>query len=431
MAENETNHHQDKPHCISYVLYYMLMFFSYWFGAARLDQNGDGEFDPSDVEAYLNDKGYLTNNFKQSKTRNAKKDKKEGKSGGPSSSPSATATSELPGAEDPMGFGEDAEAVEGEGDVKVVEALLDGQRAPLFIILECIACFGLWLATALMTSSGNFFQLKAGADWFAPDFTDLRLSTDCYDQRFQAWRWFTYQFTHVGCMHVTMNVFLLVIMGVPLEGLHGTLRMFVMFNVGVFGGACCHFVNDAHTIVVGCSGGCYALIGMHFADLFMNWFSKKFRVATLLFVTLLMAVDLTTYMMSLSSENVSHSAHVGGFIAGIVVGVAIGKNLRRTKAECVFQIVMIFVGTGLVCFCFVWSGLNFAQKSVWEASRGELGYCWWRQVWNYTVDEMNWNCVKCGTQACINVWGDVTYNQKNAPVSRHVCDSIGWYYDDR
>merc|ERR1719277_1272699 len=126
---------------------------------------------------------------------------------------------------------------------------------------------------------------KAGIDSFKPCWVDLRLSTGCgdalQDQRFQAWRWLTYQWTHVGIMHVLMNVFLNCLLGIPLEGLHGPLRMAVMFNVGVFGGACCYFLSDAHTVVVGCSGGCYALIGMHVADLIMNWAQKKFRWPTL------------------------------------------------------------------------------------------------------------------------------------------------------
>lgn len=100
----------------------------------------------------------------------------------------------------------------------------------------------------------------------------LRLAGDsCEDLRAQVWRWWTYQFTHVGAVHVMMNAALNVVLGIPLELMHGSLRVALMFNIGVVGGAMCYSVNDAHTVVVGCSGGCYALIGTHIADLLMNW----------------------------------------------------------------------------------------------------------------------------------------------------------------
>merc|ERR1719210_934300 len=72
-----------------------------------------------------------------------------------------------------------------------------------------------------------------------------------------------------------MNCLLALIFGISLEGFHGPIRMFIMFNVGVFGGACCYFVSDVHTRVVGMSGGCYALVGMHFGDVLMNFHEQR------------------------------------------------------------------------------------------------------------------------------------------------------------
>merc|ERR1719401_546484 len=112
----------------------------------------------------------------------------------------------------------------------------------------------------------------------APGWTDLRLAgSACEDYRPQAWRWLTYQFTHGGALHALMNAFMLAMLGVPLEGLHGHLRILLMFNCGVLGGAASHVINDAHRPLVGCSGGVYALIGVHVAELAMNWSEKRFR----------------------------------------------------------------------------------------------------------------------------------------------------------
>lgn len=42
------------------------------------------------------------------------------------------------------------------------------------------------------------------------------------DVRSQFYRWFSYQFSHIGIKHVGMNMFMNLIMGIPLEKFHGT-----------------------------------------------------------------------------------------------------------------------------------------------------------------------------------------------------------------
>merc|ERR1719330_1127735 len=151
-----------------------------------------------------------------------------------------------------------------------------------------------------------------------------------------------------------MNSFLCAVLGVPLEALHGSIRMTIMFNIGVLGGACAYFVADAHRVVVGCSGGCYALIGMHFADHFLNWERKKFRLPTIVFLLFLIAVDVFTYIVSLSASNSSHSAHVGGFIAGSMIGIVLGRNLEVSNVEKVLMVLLFLLGVAAFCVCVIW-----------------------------------------------------------------------------
>merc|ERR1719264_457212 len=118
------------------------------------------------------------------------------------------------------------------------------------------------------------------------------------------------------------------LLGIPLEGLHGPWWTMFMYNVGVFGGACCYWLGDNHKSVVGMSGGCYALIGMHIANLLLNWKEQKFRKPTLVFIFALTVVDVLAYALSLGPNNASHAAHLGGFLAGTLVGVVFGKNVK-------------------------------------------------------------------------------------------------------
>jgi len=311
--------------------------------------------------------------------------------------------------------------------------LIEKQQVPWFITLECLVCFGLWFFFAIkggVNSDADPLQIKAGLDNIAPEMTDLRWAgPNCEDYRVQPWRWLSYQFTHVGAMHVLMNIFLCMMLGIPLEGLHGALRMVLMFNVGVLGGSFFYFLTDGHTAVVGCSGGCYALIGIHVADLIMNWKQKKFRLPTLVFLFLLVAVDVFSYAMSLSSENASHAAHIGGGIAGVIIGVLICKNLKMYRHEKVLMVILFFLGLGLAAFSLYWIfSAETGPLNMIEKSEGQTGYCWVRQVYLPSVDETQWLCVRCGTTKCIEEWSAQKYLET---VSLLVCKDKGWYFDGR
>merc|ERR1712176_1626954 len=129
-----------------------------------------------------------------------------------------------------------------------------------------------------------------------------------------------------------VNMTQCILLGIPLEAFHGTIKMLLMFNLGVFGGACCCAISATHDVIVGMSGGCYALLGMHFADLIMNWKQKRFRIPTLILLLTLAEVDIVSSLFVMTTGK-SNSAHVGGFVVGIILGIQIGTNLYVNNAE--------------------------------------------------------------------------------------------------
>lgn len=456
MADEDPDN-EKRANGISYVLFYVVLFFAYWFGSRQFDKDGDGDFDPDDVQAYLAEKGFLS----RKKAPQGKGDKASKRSQ-PRAKEKQTTNQEVgDAAEGATADGKDVAEGDspengakmggsisffdrdGDGDVDLTDMLeskveggmaqedtilkemQQGRLIPWFIIFECLAVLLLWLSFALKTSSekgSDPLNLKAGLDDLAESMTDLRLSgPNCEDYRPQAWRWWTYQFTHVGASHALMNCFLAIMLGVPLEGAHGHIRLIIMFNIGVFGGACMHFVNDAHTVVVGCSGGCYALIGIHIGDLVMNWSQKKYRIPTLVFLAILVGMDVGSYLLSMSSEHSSHSAHMGGGIAGVIIGCIVCKNLKSAWYEKYVVAVLAVVGIALTGLCMAWLFIAEAGPlNFWEFQAGETGWCWWRQVWNPEIDEVKWSCVRCGTLDCIDKVKEQLY-LKN--VSLEVCDN--------
>ena len=81
--------------------------------------------------------------------------------------------------------------------------------------------------------------------------------------RARAWRFLTYMFMHVGLEQLGFNALLQLMIGVPLEMVHGVLRISLLYLAGV--------LADMRAPVVGGSGGVYALCSAHLANVVMNW----------------------------------------------------------------------------------------------------------------------------------------------------------------
>ncbi|XP_044795475.1 rhomboid-related protein 3 isoform X5 [Bubalus bubalis] len=131
--------------------------------------------------------------------------------------------------------------------------------------------------------------------------------------RAQAWRYLTYIFMHAGIEHLGLNVVLQLLVGVPLEMVHGATRIGLVYVAGVVAGLLLQLftltavpkgalrvclrslavsVADMTAPVVGSSGGVYALVSAHLANIVMNWSGMKCQ-----FKLLRMAVALICILL--------------------------------------------------------------------------------------------------------------------------------------
>ncbi|XP_055662488.1 rhomboid-related protein 1 isoform X2 [Falco peregrinus] len=89
--------------------------------------------------------------------------------------------------------------------------------------------------------------------------------------RARAWRFLTYMFMHVGLEQLGFNALLQLMIGVPLEMVHGILRISFLYLAGVLAGSLTVSITDMRAPLVGGSGGVYALCSAHLANVVMNW----------------------------------------------------------------------------------------------------------------------------------------------------------------
>jgi len=290
------------------------------------------------------------------------------------------------------------------------------QHRPWFTLSwSCLV--GLLWAVAAFCSDVDTESSKVGLESVFPDKTDLRIHTECQDHSLEIWRWWLYQFSHVGLSHVATNCALLVILGIPLEGFHGTPKAVAAFQVGVVAAAMSSLFVDPHTAVVGMSGGCYSFLGVHLADLLINWRQRRYRWATLLVLLFLNLWDLVVGVAFSSDDSVAYGAHFGGYLAGICICRNFGRHLVNYGASRIWKIAAL--GLTLLCAVFlgVWSQL-WPPRGLTDL----VPWCWHRQVFSFDrFGDYNWHCVRCYSQICIQQWSAFqTY-----PIAVSTCSQLG------
>lgn len=106
------------------------------------------------------------------------------------------------------------------------------------------------------------------------------------DRRLQVWRFISYMFLHANWFHLGFNVVIQLFYGIPLEVMHGSIRVAVIYFAGVFAGSLGTSVVDSEVYLVGASGGVYAILAAHLANITLNYGQMKYAVAQLLSVVI-------------------------------------------------------------------------------------------------------------------------------------------------
>lgn len=88
-------------------------------------------------------------------------------------------------------------------------------------------------------------------------------------RRYEAWRFVSYMFVHVGVMHIVMNLIVQMFLGVALELVHQWWRVSLVYLAGVLAGAMGTSIANPDVFLAGASGGVYALITAHIATIIL------------------------------------------------------------------------------------------------------------------------------------------------------------------
>ena len=167
------------------------------------------------------------------------------------------------------------------------------------------------------------------------------------------WRLLTSAFMHYGPLHIGLNMFVLWIIGAPLEERMGRGRFLLLYIVAGLAGSAGALLASPCALTAGASGAIFGLFGaavileLQGVSLFGSW------IYTVIIINL---------VFGFSSSGISIGGHIGGLIGGALAMLALSR-FGRTHA--------LYGRAGFFCyFVLLAVGAGSVVLAVWAAKQG-------------------------------------------------------------
>jgi rhomboid protease GluP len=187
-----------------------------------------------------------------------------------------------------------------------------GTRLPTPYVTWSILAINTFMLLAIGIESGG------GAGFVDPSSVVLcrlgALNATAIAEHGQWWRLLTVMFLHGGVIHFALNSWALWLFGPTLEFVLGRLRFLALYLVAGFAGSAASFGFGHTELGVGASGAIFGLLGA----LVAFFWRRRNAGASAQLRTLLIVLALNL-VWGLSSPGIDVLAHLGGFVAGVLV----------------------------------------------------------------------------------------------------------------
>ncbi|XP_022916756.1 protein rhomboid isoform X1 [Onthophagus taurus] len=183
------------------------------------------------------------------------------------------------------------------------------------------------------------------------------------DRRTEVWRFVLYMMLHAGWLHLGFNLVVQLLVGLPLEMVHGSGRVFVIYMAGVLAGSLGTSVFDTKVCLVGASGGVYALLAAHLANVLLNYVNMQCGILRLLGIFAIASCDVgyaifSRYNVETLGPPVSYVAHLTGALAGLTIGLLVLKNFEQKLHEQLLWWVALGVYAACTIFAVLFNVMN-------------------------------------------------------------------------
>ena len=158
------------------------------------------------------------------------------------------------------------------------------------------------------------------------------------------WRLITYMFLHGGAMHIFMNTFALLYIGMFLEPLMGKIRFASAY---LLTGICAGLMSIAihsFSVGVGASGAIFGMYGVFLSMLTTNHIQKTLRKTLLRSILFFVVFNLMTGLQG----NTDNAAHIGGLLSGIIIGYAYYPGITKRSSITKQLITTSMIAAGVI-----------------------------------------------------------------------------------
>ena len=226
---------------------------------------------------------------------------------------------------------------------------------PILIDINILVFIVMIASGVGIMSPSTLSLLKWGAD-FGP----LTLTGDW-------WRAVTCNFIHIGAFHLLMNMYAFMYVGLLLEDLIGSRRMFMSYLLTGLCSAVFSLYMHGETISAGASGAIFGLYGIFLAFLFFHRIAKEQRKALLTSILIFVGYNLVYGMKA----GIDKAAHIGGLLSGFLLGIIYVCSYKFEKADAQ-RTVSILGELGIFCI-FLFSFLMLCKNvpPLYQDIRGE------------------------------------------------------------
>jgi rhomboid protease GluP len=164
------------------------------------------------------------------------------------------------------------------------------------------------------------------------------------------WRLITNIFLHIGILHLLLNMYALLYIGLLLEPYLGKLRFLAAYLLTGIAASTASLYWHENTVSAGASGAIFGMYGVFLAMLTTNFIEKSARKSLLTSIGIFVAYNLINGMKG----GIDSAAHIGGLVSGFTIGYLYYPSLKSPERIDIKlgSIAAISAATLFICFMF-------------------------------------------------------------------------------
>lgn len=221
-----------------------------------------------------------------------------------------------------------------------------------------------WLTTTLVVLNIAVFlvTLFAGANLFKPSgaaYAEWGSNFGPYTTSGEWWRLLTSMFLHFGIVHLLFNAWALAAIGPLIERLLGSARFALLYLVA---GVAASLASISWQPLVNSAGASGAIFGLYGTLLAVLLRGRQFMPGAIIMPMRKFTLIFVSYALLLGffAKGIDNAAHVGGLIAGFMLGLLLARPARTTDSQPVDDASMFAMAAGASMLILV-IGLAAAQ----------------------------------------------------------------------